>query len=221
MRPTTACEKIGDPGSASTLRGPANTYIPCRGADMAKSCSIEGCMKPLKAHGWCEMHYARWRTHGDVHATNRHQHGTLAERFERYVLRGPGCWLWTGALDGHGYGSIYVDRDRGRDKAHRVAYELFIGPIPNGLVIDHVRDRGCAHRNCVNPAHLEPVTNEENILRGDSPYAKKARQTHCKHGHEFTPENTRIRNGTRGCRECDREHSRRQVAARQARAATS
>jgi hypothetical protein len=176
-------------------------------------CAVNGCEKLVKARGWCEMHYVRWRTHGDVLATSVNQHASLAERFERYVQRGPGCWIWTGAQDGHGYGSIYADPARGRIKAHRAAYELFVGSIPPGLTLDHL----CRNRTCVNPAHLEPVTNRENILRGESPYAQKARQTHCKHGHEFTPANTRNRSdGTRGCRECDRQHARAQYQRKRA-----
>lgn len=91
------------------------------------------------------------------------------------------CWLWTGQLDISGYGQIL--RNGKLFKTHRVAYELLVGPIPEGLTLDHVKDRGCQHRSCCNPAHLEPVTNRVNILRGDSIAANNARKTHCKRGH--------------------------------------
>ena len=111
-----------------------------------------------------------------------------------------GCWLWTAADNGKGYGVVYYG---GRQAyAHRVMYELLVDKIPDGLTIDHL----CKVRNCVNPQHLEPVTIRENVQRGE-----RAQQTHCINGHEFTEDNTRIRsNGTRKCKTCDsrigREH---------------
>src|SRR3990167_6386730 len=110
-----------------------------------------------------------------------------------------GCWLWTGADDGNGYGTLTVGRVM--RKAHLYSYEAFVGPIPEGLQLDHL----CRVRCCVNPDHLEPVTQRENILRGMGIAAVNARKTFCKHGHEFSAENTRVRkNGTRQCRACHR-----------------
>lgn len=113
------------------------------------------------------------------------------------------CWEWRGARGAHGYGTM------GQSLAHRLSYEYSIGTIPAGLQLDHL----CRNRGCVNPAHLEPVTQRENILRGESPSAQAARQTHCAHGHEYTPENTYVRvdGGGRQCRRCkaDRERQRR------------
>ena len=106
-----------------------------------------------------------------------------------------GCWHWTGGRTSHGYGTLWFD---GRSqRAHRVVYEALVGPIPDGLVIDHL----CRNRLCVNPDHLEPVTLLENIRRGQGNGSK----THCPSGHEYTPENTR-RNalGWRYCRTCKR-----------------
>lgn len=112
------------------------------------------------------------------------------------------CWLWTACRNSDGYGNLKVS---GRAvTAHRFAYEVLIGPVPEGLTIDHL----CRVRHCVNPRHLEAVTNQENVLRGVSPVAFRARQTHCKKGHEFTPENTRWVKSGRNCRECTRAYAR-------------
>jgi hypothetical protein len=116
-----------------------------------------------------------------------------------------GCLEWTGVLGKGGYGMLHV-ANRSRPRAgsvmrsvHRVVWEMLCGPIPHGLVIDHL----CRNRRCVNPAHMEVVTPVENTLRGD--VGKHwARRTHCKHGHEYTAENTRVVRGARVCRECQR-----------------
>lgn len=137
----------------------------------------------------------------------------------RVDRRGPDdCWPWTWAINGKGYGSIRRDgKTRG---AHRIAYELSVGPIPDGMDLDHVchsNDPSCAggdacpHRRCCNPAHLEPVTPFVNWQRGQSPHAKDARKTHCAQGHEFTPENTRVypnRPNQRVCLTCKRAAAR-------------
>lgn len=126
-----------------------------------------------------------------------------AERILSRVTVTGDCWIWTAGLTGNGYAAL---RHEGKMVlAHRLSYELHVGPILEGLVIDHL----CRNRACVNPAHLEPVTNRVNILRGESPSALAAIATHCKHGHEFTSTNTRIkRSGKRSCRECDRAQKR-------------
>ena len=82
--------------------------------------------------------------------------------------------------------------------AHRAAYEVRIGPIPDGMVIDHL----CRNRACINPAHMEPVTNRENVLRGTGPSAQHARKTHCNYGHAYDDQNTMHRRGRRHCRKC-------------------
>jgi len=93
--------------------------------------------------------------------------------------------------------------------AHRVSYELEVGPIPEGLELDHVKKRGCRSTRCVAVEHLEPVTNVENNLRSNSMSARNARKTECLNGHEFNEANTRTRpDGQRDCRVCVRDRRR-------------
>lgn len=110
-----------------------------------------------------------------------------------------GCWLWPGST-AEGYGTIRVE---GRTlKVHRVVYEQLVGPIPPGLELDHVRERGCIHRHCCHPDHLEPVTHRVNVLRGDGMAAQRARRTHCPRGHEYNETNTYRSKHGRECRAC-------------------
>lgn len=111
------------------------------------------------------------------------------------------CWEWLGSRSDRGYGRFWLDRVRW---AHQVAYEATIGPIPEGLELDHL----CRNHGCVNPSHLEAVTHQENAARAR--LARMQAQTHCIRGHEFTPENTKVEaNGSRRCRRCSAERSRR------------
>ena len=119
------------------------------------------------------------------------------------------CWRWRGACtsaNSHGrggYGRFWLD---GREVlAHRVAYETYKGPIPDGYTVDH----RCNNPSCVNPAHLSLATPRDNILRGNGVFAQNARKTHCKRGHAFTPENTGQQKGGRFCRTCRRADYRR------------
>jgi hypothetical protein len=118
----------------------------------------------------------------------------VLKRFWKYVNKTDSCWLWTGWQSEYGYGKFQRD-DGAKVMAHRFAYEEVKGPIPEGLVLDHL----CRVQTCVNPEHLEPVTNAENILRGESPSAKNARRSLCIRGHRLTP-----RKGTswRECKTC-------------------
>ena len=103
----------------------------------------------------------------------------------------PKCWEWTGARDSNGYGHFRLPgspRGVGVVSAHCFAWELAHGPMPGDSEPDHL----CKNRGCVNPAHLELVPHRENALRGSGPTARNARKTHCKRGHEFTPENTYV-----------------------------
>jgi hypothetical protein len=134
---------------------------------------------------------------------------TLAERFWRHVVRDPDteCWIWTGGLHWSGYGRLAI-KNGPNLRAHRVAYELLVGPIPEGLDLDHVKARGCERRDCCNPAHLEPVTRRENLLRGETISARNAAKTHCPAGHPYTTDNTYYYQGRRSCATCVRERVR-------------
>lgn len=126
-----------------------------------------------------------------------------------------GCWLWTGRLDKDGYGIISINRKN--KKVHRVGYEETRGQIPDGHTIDHGchnRDheccagKGCMHRRCWNPSHIETATSGDNTLRGKGLAAQNMRKTHCKRGHEFTAENTYLSGGRRYCRPCHKIRTR-------------
>lgn len=132
----------------------------------------------------------------------------LPKRFAAKVaVAASGCWEWTGYKSELGYGQFNKkgNKTNGRKlmKAHRFAYECLVGPIPDGLELDHL----CRNPSCVNPAHLEPVTHRENMRRG-----VLGARTHCLHGHPFDEENTYTHPSVRGriCRTC--AHNRRVAA---------
>jgi hypothetical protein len=120
------------------------------------------------------------------------------------------CWIWTGLLGDGGYGRAYDPGTQRTVAAHRASYEAFIGPIPDGLVIDHL----CRNRACVNPTHLEPVTQRVNVLRGEGPTAERARRTHCKEGHPLSGDNLYIHptRGHRSCKACQAANRRDRAA---------
>ena len=135
--------------------------------------------------------------------------GRLPDRFWAKVSPDTetGCWRWTAAIV-NGYGR-FNPRGQGTWLAHRAAYIALVGPVPGGLPLDHL----CRNRACVNPAHLEPVTNAENILRGEGYSAINARVTHCPKGHPLFGDNLWVRKRTWGdqreCRQCHRNRVRR------------
>jgi hypothetical protein len=177
------------------------------------TCSV--CAAPVLARGLCSMHYQRMRKHGDPHYVPVQARSEI-DRFWHYVelSQGTDCWLWRGGLNGAGYG-VFASGSRTDGSlrsvmAHRYAYELLVGPIPDGLYPDHL----CRIPACVRPTHIELVTPQVNTLRGIGPSAVNARKTVCSNGHAFTPENTwhDPKRNTRHCRACARERSRRRRA---------
>lgn len=132
---------------------------------------------------------------------------------ERMVIEDRGhstpCWISHRATQGNGYTKIgYLGQTL---LTHRVAYAVYVATIPAGLVIDHL----CRQRACCNPAHLEAVTNQVNLLRGEGFVAEQARRTHCSRGHELTGHNIYRRPGDdskRECRTCRNTYRWRKVA---------
>lgn len=127
---------------------------------------------------------------------------TIETLLRKYVAITESCWIWTGSVGSNGYGQAAWQRKNRR--AHRVFYECFKGPIPEGLVLDHL----CRVKRCVNPDHLEAVTQRVNVLRSgpESTANRNAAKVVCIRGHEFNEKNTRYRKaGGRDCRACIRE----------------
>lgn len=123
------------------------------------------------------------------------------ERFFRQTRISPsGCVEWTGFLDRDGYGQFRPGgRQSGKVRSHRWAYEHLVGPIPDGLVLDHL----CRNRACVNVDHLEPVTTRENWLRGEGPARINADKTHCINDHPLSGDNLLVApDGKRACVSC-------------------
>lgn len=124
-----------------------------------------------------------------------------ATRFWEKVEKTDTCWNWAAYKRADGYGEFWLN---GQSRyAHRVAYELEVGEIPEGLTIDHL----CRNTSCVNPSHLEPVTHAENVRRGDAGW-RNAIKTHCPHGHPYDEANTYVNpDGRRDCRACHRDRT--------------
>lgn len=130
-----------------------------------ETCTIDGCDDPFLAKGMCNKHYHRSRNRDSLDDPQRM---TIAERIERKVTHvemghGTPCWIYEGSLNSSGYTCMKTGHgdDRRTELVHRASYREYVGPIPAGLVIDHL----CRVRTCCNPEHLEPVTQGENIRR--------------------------------------------------------
>lgn len=119
---------------------------------------------------------------------------TIEQRFFAKVIKTPKCWAWIGAKGSNGYGQMQMGPRK--QQAHRIAYELFVGPIPEGLTIDHI----CRFKDCVNPSHLRTMTMLENVMDG----CVNAKKDHCPQGHKYDEANTIHYRTFRYCRECKR-----------------
>lgn len=172
----------------------------------ATQCSVDGCDDSIQALGLCVKHRGRlMRTGTTDEPSPRVTLESVTKRFWSKVDRRADdeCWPWLGTMNGQGYGQFY--RFGRRTGAHRAAYELLIGPIPEGLEIDHVKARGCERLDCVNPAHLEAVPHWINNVRSNSPSAINAKKSRCPSGHEYVTQPS----GTRFCPICKRAAARR------------
>jgi hypothetical protein len=174
---------------------------------MAAECSLDGCVRHVKSHGYCDTHWKRVQRHG---APGPAQIGrTVQQRLMALtdVGDGTGCWEWHGRRQLSGYGQVWVNEQRRADPAHRVSYEAFVGPIPEGLQIDHL----CRNRRCIRPDHLEPVTAAENFARSTHPAALTKKTGVCGRGHDLAVHGKTTTSGTTEitrCQECRRERER-------------
>lgn len=157
-------------------RSPARPYV------SGGTCVVDGCSKRRHAHSMCRAHLGRLQRWGD--ASLGLVLTPAIERLLRRVVIDPetGCWVWHGALQPNGYGTIgRGGKTAGNSLTHQVTYRHFVGPVPDGLDLDHL----CRNRACCNPDHLEPVTRSENIRRGLQGVLRPPR-THCRNGHATT-----------------------------------
>lgn len=177
------------------------------------TCAVEGCGRRVPSSRVCGMHRERMRLTGTYADPYR---PTREEALWARVEKSDSCWHWTGSINHQGYGVFTFDDTQ--SYAHRSVYELVVGPIPDGYVLDHVchsvdtscvEGSDCPHRRCCNPGHLEPVTAGTNCERA------AARRLTCRRGHPWVQANIYIRrNGSRGCRACRLRHGQRVADAR-------
>lgn len=183
----------GHPGTSEKQHSVSNA---------GKVCAVESCEAPVRSRGYCNSHYKRLSKYGSP--TGGPIRPTSRERFESKIHKTADCWEWGGTIYNTGYGKFTVGKKA--FLAHRYSYELYVGEVPEGLVIDHL----CRNRRCVNPDHLEPVTNEENLFRGLGYRIMNGMDDSCIRGHKYTEENTYWppNGGGMRCRTCAREYDR-------------
>lgn len=129
----------------------------------------------------------------------------ILEYFWSKVEKTDTCWNWIGTKKSNNYGQFWLNNKPYR--VHRIVYELYKGKIPNGLILDHL----CRNRRCCNPEHLEPVTNQENVVRGlagktVNRYNPHKDKTHCSNGHPYSGENLLFNKNKRVCRTCKKDY---------------
>jgi hypothetical protein len=134
----------------------------------------------------------------------RNDVNTVEKILAKHVDATSGCWEWKARKDKDGYGRTTIQRKT--YQAHRVVFAALVGPIPEGMTIDHL----CKNKACVNPDHMEVTTVKVNVLRSDNICSLNARKTHCPRGHPLSGENLYLYPaGGRGCRQCQRDHAAR------------
>lgn len=180
---------------------------------MPSLCSVEGCDNNRRTNTFCYKHNWAFRKYGDPLGANGYlpRNATPGEKIlmRSYIDPETGCREWEGSHDTQGYGKLRINGVY--RNTHRIAYEAFVGPIPEGLVLDHL----CRNHGCCEVAHLEAVTFRENLLRGEGWAGKNYRKTQCKRGHPYDEKNTGYRNNgtTRWCKACAADQHRRKKAA--------
>lgn len=185
-----------------------------------RTCVIDGCERPRHGKTWCKFHYRRWHEHGDPYRAVKRGRVPIPpiDRLLARVVFTPGpletdCWVPTYSHKQHdrdGYARVKVG-ERPHIKAvvaHRLTFEHFVGPVPDGLELDHL----CRVRACCNPTHVEPVTHQINVLRGMTTGAIAVRSGLCKRGHSLVDAFV-MKQGSRACRECNRLRRRGLLAA--------
>lgn len=156
------------------------------------------------------------RPPGSPHAAYARPQQIVGRLFKRTTPGPNGCIIWTGWVDRDNYGCI---KNEGRQlRAHRAAYQLLVSPVDDNVQIDHtchnkdlscLGGRDCLHRRCINPYHLDAVSNRENSMRSAWTIpGRNLRKTHCPQGHPYDEANTRVTGGKRHCRECNKDFCR-------------
>lgn len=158
------------------------------------TCTADGCSRQPKTRGFCKSHYESYRKSGKIQVQPQM---SREEHFWQKVDASGACWEWTASKDACGYGTFNGGPVLKTIGAHRYAWLLLVGPIEDGLELDHL----CWNRACVSPEHLEPVSHEENVRRG-----KAARRVYCVNGHRLA--DNKYESGRPGCRTCTREDNR-------------
>jgi hypothetical protein len=123
-----------------------------------KTCKIEDCDRDHYGRGWCEMHWKRWKRHGDPNINLRPDrvHGTPEQRFWTRVDKSGECWQWTGNIGPYGGGVFRLSRDA-TVAPHRLVYRIHVGPIPDGMLVA----QRCGNKVCVRPEHLKLITRKD------------------------------------------------------------